>query len=495
MAVNEFLLPPIATVDPVSRQHWLLLGAAYVALGLAAFAASQWVDDIGWAVHGWWCVLVMLFGVPAVILGIRAGVGTFLVDHRFMFLVAYLAYFSFGAALPAFGSEESVEAALSFYPVTPQDALWVDGFNGCGMGIALVVATLLNFSRTAVVTRSIALRLSQISMAPILIGMLITGLVAANYVLAIDLGMLDDTPSVFVRLAPRLSWVAILLAAAVRSRDSGLLKLLAAITALLLSLVGLLQFNKSESLYPLCAFMMGVAWSRQSARYLLTGVGLMVISFSLLGDLTATGRYLLQQTDARTLASRVELLILSQKLVSSGSIDQRYLGWVRICYVSPQVGAVDMYDAGKGGDGFASLPWVFVPRMIYPDKPEMTKGGRDFTEKINGNNQSSTGTGVFTSGYYHGGVWGWVFAAVAAGFSIRFLSVISAEIFKAGAVLLAPIAMMGVLGAFRVDGDVVTDHVSTAVMVGYALVAGWLLLLFGRVQPFEVEITKVQGQR
>lgn len=84
---------------------------------------------------------------------------------------------------------------------------------------------------------------------------------------------------------------------------------------------------------------------------------------------------------------------------------------------------------------------------------------------------------------------------MAAGFSIRFLSVISAEIFKAGAVLLAPIAMMGVLGAFRVDGDVVTDHVSTAVMVGYALVAGWLLLLFGRVQPFEVEITKVQGQR
>lgn len=494
MDLKESLLPPIASVDPVSQQHWLLLGAVNLALGAVAFAVSHWGGDTDWAVHGVWCVAVMLCNAPAVMLGVRAGVGTLLVDHRFIFLAAYLAYFSFGASLPAFGSELAAEGVFSFYPITPQDALWVDGFNGCGIGVALVAATLLNFPRTAVIAHLVALRFSKISVTPVLISMLFVGLIASNYILAIDLGVVDGTPSGLARAAPRLAWVAILLAAAVRSRDSVVLKVLAGSTALGLAIIGLLQFNKSECLYPICTFVLGLAWSRQSTRYLLSGVCFVILLFSLLGDLTATGRNLLDRSDGRSLGSRMALLGDSYKLVSAGAIDQRYVGWARFCYLSPQVAAIDLRNADRGGDTFDLLPWVFVPRFLYPEKPEMTKGGRDFNEKVTGNSLSATGQGAFVAGYYSGGFWGWAFSAAVAGICIRFLSIISAKILEAGAIVLTPVPLLGVLVAFGIDGEVVTYHIATVVLVAYPLFGAWLLIIFGHVSELDRQFSTVPRQ-
>jgi len=49
-----------------------------------------------------------------------------------------------------------------------------------------------------------------------------------------------------------------------------------------------------------------------------------------------------------------------------------------------QGAAIDFYDAGRGGDEFRLVPWLFVPRVIAPQKPVITEYRLEFYYKISG---------------------------------------------------------------------------------------------------------------
>jgi hypothetical protein len=142
-----------------------------------------------------------------------------------------------------------------------------------------------------------------------------------------------------------------------------------------------------------------------------------------------------------------------------------------LCYTPPQAAGLDFWDTGQGGDGFQLMPWVFVPRALADEKPEITKTGREFHQRVTGADTSSTGIGIFVSGYYAGGWWGLWAASALCGWILAQTSAIARAVMATRALLLVPLALLGVYMAFRIDGDFVSDYVGTFVFILYPVIA------------------------
>ena len=117
------------------------------------------------------------------------------------------------------------------------------------------------------------------------------------------------------------------------------------------------------------------------------------------------------------------------------------------------------------------LAWVIVPRLVAAAKAEGDEVVVGINAKITGYDSSSTGQGIFASGYYHGGPWGFVVASVLCGWILAQTSAISREIVARRALLLLPFCLLGLYMAFRIDGDFVADYAGTFVFILYPILA------------------------
>ena len=133
-------------------------------------------------------------------------------------------------------------------------------------------------------------------------------------------------------------------------------------------------------------------------------------------------------------------------------------------------------DEGRGGDGLQLMWWVAVPRFLAPQKPEITKTGRELYEKITGRTGSADGQGIFASGYYHGGWFGLVLASALCGWIIAQTSAIARAIHLNRALLMLPFSLLGLFIAFRIDGDFVSDYLGAFMFILYPIFAAALVL-------------------
>jgi hypothetical protein len=151
-----------------------------------------------------------------------------------------------------------------------------------------------------------------------------------------------------------------------------------------------------------------------------------------------------------------------------------------LCYTPTQAASLDFQDQDNGGDGLELMVWVAVPRFLAPNKPQITRMFTELNEKISGSDLSATSPGIFASGYYHGGWFGMVLVSVLCGWILAQTSAIARAIYFQRAVLLVPLAMVGMLIAFRIDGDFVPDYLGAFMFILYPLVgAAVVLWIFG----------------
>jgi hypothetical protein len=174
-----------------------------------------------------------------------------------------------------------------------------------------------------------------------------------------------------------------------------------------------------------------------------------------------------------------ERLVLVQNYYSGGYDvrSDKYSVWSRLCYTAPQTAGIDFYNQGDGGNALEILHWVFVPRILFPQKPVMSEAGSDFHYKITGFRSSSTGLGVFISGYYQFGILGFIFASFFCGWFLAQTSAMCRYMTEKKAYLLLPVGMIGLYVAFRIDGEIVTDYIGLYVFFLYPLL--FLIAIFG----------------
>jgi len=174
---------------------------------------------------------------------------------------------------------------------------------------------------------------------------------------------------------------------------------------------GLMMFNKSEVITTLLAVLLGRSVSQENFRSLI-GSGLLVailyvsvlspfVSFARVafGELGVTNVADLQDTVEEYHRVGSDALAMLQPGVQSW--------WTRLNYASVQSFAMHSYDTGGAGETLSLLPYVFLPRMFFEDKPLMTSG-RNLTQLITGDESlGHTGLGIFGEAYWDGG-WGMV---------------------------------------------------------------------------------------
>ena len=472
-------VPPV--VDQIPRGRWLRLGWAFLALGASAWWVGPSADPHRWWMHGWFCGIGLALAIPTLLQAFRRGFAIVLTDHRLIFLASFSLYFLFGAALLAVGPEREKEAVLNFYPIGPSDALRADAVNGLGFGLALLVSALARGRVLSRLTSGVADRVSRLPTTWVVGSFLAIGASATLYRLPFDLGLRPGFPSGLVRTLGQLSMVAIFLAVASRGAHEKTLRFFGIVLAFVLSAGGTLQFMKSEALIPMVALIAGLAMRFGSRKVLPLGLTLIILTYVSLGNLVDYGRVSVALSpNASTLGDRWSHLKDGWKnadeIVGTGG----YAYWGRLCYVPTQAASLDFQDQDNGGDGLELIAWVAVPRFLAPNKPQITRMFSELNEKISGSDLSSTAPGIFASGYYHGGWFGMVLASVLCGWILAQTSAIAQAIYLHRALLLIPLAMLGMFIAFRIDGDFVPDYLGAFMFVLYPLVgAAVFLRVFG----------------
>ena len=184
-------------------------------------------------------------------------------------------------------------------------------------------------------------------------------------------------------------------------------------------------FSKTAMLLPVGALIAGLSVRYGVRKVLPAGALLLVVLLASVGGAVGYARNTLGTDAQHSLATRWQ--VFKEGLVASQSGEElaQYNTWGRLCYVTPQVAAYDFYAAGMGGDDLRLIPWLFVPRALAPGKPVITQSGTNFHTKISGNIGSSTGMGIFASGYYNAGWLGLFLASVICGWLLAQTSAIA----------------------------------------------------------------------
>lgn len=464
-------------VEAIPMERWQRLGAAYLVLGAAAWLFQSSAGPDRWWVHGLFCGIGMMLALPMLFQVFRRDFAVVMTDHRLIFLAAFSLYFLFGASLLAIGPERDAESALSFYPIDPDDAMRADAVNALGLGLALLVSARSRGRRLYRLASGVAAEFSRVSPTAIIVVFLVIGASATLYRLPFDLGLRTGFPSGSIRQLGQLSLVAIFLAVATRGKHEKVLRLFGIVLAIVLAAGGTLQFMKSEALLPIVAMTAGLAMRYGSRKVLPLGLALIVSVYVGLGNLVDYGRIsVVIAANASTLGDRWAYLQDAWTNASTVSRSEGYLYWGRLCYTPTQVASLDFQDQGDGGDGLELIPWTVVPRFLAPNKPQMTRMFAELNEKISGSDLSSTAPGIFASGYYHGGWFGMVLASALCGWILAQTSAIARAIYMHRAVLLVPLALLGMFIAFRIDGDFIPDYLGAFMFMLYPIVGAAVVL-------------------
>jgi len=453
-----------------SRRSWLLLAMVSAFAGITSLAAALIAQADDWWMHGLWCVVFGSICLIVLVRELRGGVGRVLSDHRLMFLAAFVFYFCIGASFMAFGNEAEISRVLRYYHVDAPLAMRANAVNALGLAIALCAATLFP---SGWARRSADMAATTATRIPFLLAISIFGLVgllASLYMLGNDLGFQADIVPGIVRNVAQLTLIAVFLACSYGGRSTAIVRGGGILLGLFLSLTGMITFSKTQMLLPLAAVIGGLAWARKSRSTLVVGSLLLLALFVATSDPVAYAR--------NTLGDRVAAVPERLALFSDGFGAAQVRDplaeaspWGRLSYVTSQGAGMDFYDQGIGANDFALIPWLFVPRLLAPDKPVITETPRTFHEKISGHRGSSTGQGIFSTGYYSGGWLGVVLAALLSGIVLSQTSAIASAVLARRAVFLLPFALYGVFIAFRIDGSFLSDYLGAFVFILYPMIA------------------------
>ena len=141
--------------------------------------------------------------------------------------------------------------------------------------------------------------------------------------------------------------------------------------------------------------------------------------------------------------------------------------WLRLNYANAQAIAMEEYDLGRPGRSFGFAVYSLVPRMLWPNKPDMTEVGIDLNEMVAGHRHSSMSIGVMGEAYWNGGWWMVVAVACFLGVVFAWLKQTATQQMGRNQWLYLPCIFIGIRMGYRIDGWFVADYFGTIVIYGF----------------------------
>lgn len=106
--------------------------------------------------------------------------------------------------------------------------------------------------------------------------------------------------------------------------------------------------------------------------------------------------------------------------------DSEQSGWTRLAYSGPQSIVMKEYDSGRPGSTLKNIWIVFVPRIVWPNKPVGIGPGKEFYKLVRGHEREVlVGVSVYGDAYWQGGWLGLIILSSLMGVIFLFMAKLS----------------------------------------------------------------------
>jgi hypothetical protein len=459
--------PPGTSVDArkplLGPEVYLLLGLTFIYyLG----AAVGFMPDMFWdlfvpASMGIACVYgaLNLFQInPAYVL-----------TAYFWFLVTCAVYYGLGGAAMAIGSETTIQVILNFYNASPAEL----------QKAHLIIATSISIVATTcnlIIGRKVPYAGGDIIRTPEGINLKLIGILAVVLGLVVELtidlpyqfGLIDETSG--LRSLSAIVFVGIIVLSYVGFNGDRTAQLIAISVTLFQFIIGLMLFQKMPPIIAVVMYSIGWLMRRPKRRNAACVVGFILFSYSLLAPFSGFAREELILTKGErqgTPLDRLEIMLLYlEDSTARRAVDDDYQPWLaRLSYLNAQGFAVSAFDSGRPSNGLDNFIYIFVPRIIMPDKPIISDVSADFNEAVNGSRLSASSPTILVEGYY---LFGWlgVFTLMPVyGAILGLYSRFSFAKLRDGKIAFFPALLMMMMSGMQNDNNLLTSTFGGGVII------------------------------
>jgi hypothetical protein len=245
--------------------------------------------------------------------------------------------------------------------------------------------------------------------------------------------------------------------------------------------IGFFAMSKSVMLMPLVMIGIAFIYHRRSLFRISLFAGCFVTLFMFLAPIVThvrdmNGKYY----DSAVPAKEIPGLYLSYFTtgLESDQFADVETGWMRLSFVNAGTFVINQYDHGMPGNSYRYWKIVWIPRIIYPQKPIITDVGRELSYAANGNYNSSSSAGLAAEAYWNGGWLLLISIAIFLALVFGLWTIYSYEVIQRKAWHLFFIVLIGMRMALRVDGAFVSDILGPIALVILAHIALELLNRF-----------------
>lgn len=194
-------------------------------------------------------------------------------------------------------------------------------------------------------------------------------------------------------------------------------------------LLAMPSFGKGAMVTPVVAAAVGYFWGTKKIWTLAAGaVAALLLLTQIAAPLSAKGRAVTFANEAGqiTLADRVEIItgffseFLRRDKTTSDFDEGAYDLWARNSFNNVQSYLMQAYDAGRPGHSLDGAIIAIVPRIVWPNKPNMTEIGIELDSMVKRLAQSRSSLApTFNAEAYWNGGW-WLMSVICALVGVQF---------------------------------------------------------------------------
>jgi len=241
----------------------------------------------------------------------------------------------------------------------------------------------------------------------------------------------------------------------------------------LLFAFALLWASKTLFLYPALVGILGTLSNRVTWRATLAGAALLLLSFIIMAPMVSYTRIRMADEYGTGTVTPIEARISYLMDYARGDrLEQSGVGFtlLRLDYVMPASFVMAQYDQGLGSPRLASSAFIFIPRLIWPDKPETTTSGNEVNYALGLQYFNNIGVTIFADLYWAIGWYGLALIA-AFGLYVGAISIVCEAILRSGDWVMIPFTFASMQLGLNLDSDFTAGIMAPAV-INFVLLAG-----------------------
>jgi hypothetical protein len=229
--------------------------------------------------------------------------------------------------------------------------------------------------------------------------------------------------------------------------------------------IGFIVFAKISILFPFLMFLLAYFSQRASIWRNFGACGAVLLIFIFVVPIVSFGRdEVRSHGDKASVAERLAIVALYFDRRKPLEVEENIQDILRLSYVGQTALAIDMYDSGRPGNSLDNAWTVFIPRVLWPEKPIITQIALDFTV-LAGAPENATSPGIFADAYWNFGWTGVVGIMAAIGVLFGILGRYALNVMATGAWVQLPIVMLAMKVGMRVDGFIISDILGPSVLL------------------------------